>query len=142
LVLMAMFAIGGRSASAQTCTITTTPVSFGVYDVFATTPITSTGSLTYHCIGNVATITIWISKGLGTTNNPRQMVNGNNRLNYYLCQDVNCTILWGDMGYPTDYGPVRPGAGLVSLNVYGKIPAGQDVPAGTYTDTMLVEIDY
>jgi spore coat protein U-like protein len=144
-LLNAALAICGRSAAAQTaptCTITTTPVSFGVYNVFSNTPLTSTGSLTYHCTGNVPTITIWMSKGQGTTNNPRQMVSGTNRLNYYLCQDVSCATLWGDRGYPSDYGPVRPGTAWVSLNVYGSIPAGQDVPAGIYTDTMLVEIDY
>ena len=141
--LGAALVIGGRLASAQNCTITVTPVSFGVYDVFSTTPLSTTGSVTYLCTGNVRTITIWMSKGSGTTNNPRQMVGGTNRLSYYLCQDAACNTLWGDMAYPTDYGPVTPILRTnVTLPVYGRIPAGQDVPTGTYTDTVLVEIDY
>lgn len=146
-VLGAALIGGGRSASAQanqTCTITVTPVSFGIYNVFSTLPLTSTGSVTYYCGKKVSTITIWMSKGTyGTTNNPRQMASGTNRLNYYLCQDANCNTLWGDQAYPTDYGPLTPTTGQnVTLNVYGRIPVGQDVPAGTYTDTILVEIDY
>jgi len=145
-VLGAALVFGGRSASAQanqTCTIMVTSVPFGLYDVFSTGPLTTTGGVTYNCGAKVDTITIWMSKGLGTTNNPRQMVSGANYLNYYLCQDANCSTLWGDQSYPTDYGPVAPITKQnVTLTIYGKIPAGQDVPTGTYTDTILVEIDF
>jgi spore coat protein U-like protein len=66
------------------------------------------------------------------------------RLNYYLCQDANCNTLWGDKAYPSDSGPIttRPGNTTVSLPIYGVIPAGQDVSAGIYTDTVLVEVDF
>jgi len=145
-VLGAILTVGGSSAWAQTtktCTITVTPVSFGIYNVFSTLPLYSTGSVTYNCGAQVTSITIWMSKGLGATNNPRQMVSGANYLNYYLCQDANCNTLWGDQAYPTDYGPVAPITKQnVTLTIYGKIPAGQDVPTGTYTDTILVEIDF
>ena len=148
-VLGAMVVISGRSASAQTCTVTVTPVSFGLYNVFSTTALTSTGTVTYNCTnrtGAADTITIWMSKGLGTTNNPRQMSGGINSLSYYLCQDANCNKLWGDKGYPYDSGPITIPAGSVnltaSLPIYGKITAGQDVPTGAYTDIILVEVDY
>jgi spore coat protein U-like protein len=147
-VLGAMVVISGRSASAQTCTVTVTPVSFGLYNVFSTTALTSTGTVTYSCTNQTYgadTITIWMSKGLGTTNNPRQMSGGIHSLNYYLCQDVACSKLWGDMGFPYDSGPITIPARTnlaASLPIYGKIPAGQDVPTGSYTDTILVEIDF
>jgi spore coat protein U-like protein len=147
-VLGAALVFSGRSASAQTCTITVTPVSFGLYNVFATTALTSTGTVTYNCTNptnGADTITIWMSKGLGTTNNPRQMVSGTNRLNYYLCQDANCGKLWGDKGFPYDSGPITIPARTnltASLPIYGRIPAGQDVSTGAYTDTMLVEVDF
>jgi spore coat protein U-like protein len=141
-VLSAALVVGGRSASAQNCTITLTTVPFGIYDVFSSAPLHSTGSLTYHCSGGVATITIWMSKGSGTTNNPRQMVGGTDRLNYYLCQDASCNTLWGDKVYPSDFGPIAPGNGNVTLPIYGVIPAGQDVSAGIYTDTVLVVLNF
>ena len=147
LVLDAMLVVGGRSASAQanqSCTIAVTPVAFGVYDVFAPGALYSTGSVTYSCGQQVNTITIWMSKGLGATNNPRQMASGANRLSYYLCQDANCATLWGDAQYPSDYGPVGLNRNnrTATLYVYGKILPGQDVPTGTYTDSILVEIDF
>jgi len=85
-------------------------------------------------------------QGERTTNNPRQMTGAIDRLNYYLCQDANCTKLWGDKSYPSDSGPITIPAGTVNLSVslpiYGMIPAGQDVSAGIYTDTVLVEVDF
>jgi len=146
-VVGAGLVVGGRSAWAQApnCTITASTLSFGVYDVFSSAPLYSTGSVTYHCTGRADTITIWMSKGNGTTNNPRQMLGGTDRLNYYLCQDANCGKLWGDKGFPYDSGPITIPARTnlaASLPIYGKIPAGQDVPTGSYTDTILVEIDF
>ena len=148
-VVGAGLVVGGRSAWAQApnCTITVTPVSFGLYNVFSTTALTSTGSVTYNCTnrtGAADTITIWMSKGMGSTNNPRQMFSGINSLSYYLCQDANCNKLWGDQAYPSDSGPINTRAGntTVSLPIYGVIPAGQDVSAGTYTDTILMEVDF
>jgi spore coat protein U-like protein len=72
------------------------------------------------------------------------MLRGTDRLNYYLCQDANCSKLWGDKMYPSDSGPINVPAGnvTVALPIYGVIPAGQDVPAGTYTDTILIEVDF
>ena len=145
-VLGAALVLGGRSVSAQanqTCTISVTPVSFGLYDVFSTGPLTTTGGVTYNCGAKVDTITIWMSKGLGTTNNPRQMASGADRLNYLLCQDASCNTLWGDQSYPSDYGPVAPITGRnVNLPVYGRILPGQDVPTGSYADTVLVVIQF
>ena len=143
-VLGAMLAIGGRSASAQTCTLTVTPVAFGIYNVFSTTSLASTGTVTCQCTPRTAmSITVWMSKGNGTTNNPRQMASGANQLGYYLCQDASCNKLWGDKQYPSDSGPITPpNSGTVSLPIYGTIPAGQDVPVGAYSDTVLVEVDF
>jgi spore coat protein U-like protein len=147
-VLGAALVFSSRSASAQTCTITVTPVSFGLYNVFSTTSLSSTGTVTYNCTNQTYaadTITIWISKGNGTTNNPRQMFSGINSLNYYLCQDVACSKLWGDKGYPYDSGPIIIPARTnvtASLPIYGTITAGQDLPTGVYTDTILVEVDF
>jgi spore coat protein U-like protein len=146
-VLGAALVVGARPASAQasqTCTIAVTPVPFGIYDVFSTVPLNTTGSVTYSCGPQVDTITIWMSKGLGVTNNPRQMASGADRLNYYLCQDANCATLWGDQSYPTDYGPIALNRTnrTATLYVYGKILPGQDVPTGNYADTILVVIQF
>ena len=33
-------------------------------------------------------------------------------------------------------------AGSGNVSVYGRIPAGQAVPAGTYTDTVVITLDF
>ena len=135
---------GSASAQTNTCTISATSVSFGTYDVFSTTDLTSTGSVTFNCHPKGPGIRVWLSKGLNApTNAPRKMASGGNLLNYDLCQDANCSTRWGDSTYPTEYGPVdAPNNKDVTLTVYGRIPAGQDVPAGTYTDRVTVTIDF
>jgi spore coat protein U-like protein len=133
---------GERPASAQNCSVSTTSISFGVYDVFSTVPLASTGSLTLRCMF-ASTAAVWLGKGNAMTNNPRQMASGVNRLSYNLYVDANHTAIWGDPNpnhrdvavswwwwWPT------------TVTVYGLIPAGQDVPAGSYTDTVTVTINF
>jgi spore coat protein U-like protein len=139
----ALFLGEGSTKAQATCTISTTSVAFGIYDVFTTTDLASTGSVTYYCRHRPANITVWLGKGLyGLTNNPRQMASGTNRLNYNLFLDANHTQIWGDPS-PYRYGPITPpNRTYVTLTVYGLIPAGQDVPAGTYTDSATVTINF
>jgi spore coat protein U-like protein len=75
-VMVVVTALGAGRAHAQwggTCTISTTLVSFGVYNVFRSSNLVSTGTISYTCRGDTA-------------------------------------------------------------NVYGFVPAEQDVPVGTYND--------
>jgi spore coat protein U-like protein len=141
-VLGATLVLGGRSASAQTCSISTTPVSFGMYDVFSAAPLASTGSLNYQCTWLVHQRTVYLSKGFAPTNNPRQMVSGANRLNYNLYLDAARTQIWGD---PNPYSFGDTGWDFfpnVTLTIYGSIPAGQDVPTGTYTDAIVATVNF
>ena len=130
-----------RLAFAQNCSVTTTSISFGVYDVFDTVPLASTGSLTIRCFW-APTVAVWLGKGNAPTNNPRQMASGANRLSYNLYLDAAHTAIWGDPS-PNHYD-----TGLVwwrspaTVTIYGLVPAGQDVPAGTYLDTVSVTINF
>lgn len=73
---------------------------------------------------------------VSTDPNPvRRMTDGNgNYLLYELYQDESNTIIWGN----TDQtGLSLTGTGSASnVNVHVKIPAGQNVPAGNYQDTV------
>lgn len=141
-ILDAALIIGGRSALAQTCTVTTTQVSFGIYNVFSTTDLASTGTVTYRCSGWVYQPSVYLSKGSATSNNPRQMVSGANRLNYNVYLDAAHTNIWGDPN-PFSY---RYNGWLhnadVTLTVYGLIPRLQDVSSGTYTDSIIATLNF
>ncbi len=69
------------------------------------------------------------------TNPVRRMTDGaGNYLLYELYQDESKTIIWGNTD---DTGLSLTGTGSASnINVYIKIPAGQNVPAGNYQDTV------
>jgi spore coat protein U-like protein len=69
------------------------------------------------------------------TNPVRRMTDGaGNFLLYELYQDESKTIIWGNTH---DTGLSLTGTGSASsINLYIKIPAGQNVPAGNYQDTV------
>jgi len=131
-----------RTAMAA-CTISATPVSFGTYNVFSSTPLDSTGSVIFNC-DNRANITITLNNGGATTFNPRRMLNGSEPLNYNLYRDAARTAIWGDGtgGTQVYSDPRTPRNQNVTLTVYGRIPAGQDVSVGTYTNTVTATINF
>jgi spore coat protein U-like protein len=140
LVLLLLWS--GRAEAAH-CTISTTPVSFGSYDVFASTPTDTTGTVSFTCNGN-ADVTITLSKGGSSTFNPRTLNGGADTLNYNLFRDAARTTIWGDgTGSTATYTLLNtPNNTAQNLTIYGRIPAAQDVRAGTYTDSVTVNIDF
>lgn len=125
------------------CSISTTGVSFGPYNVFDTAPADSTGSVRYQCTGSVGILTISLGPGSGGTYQPRRMVSGTNTLNYNLYLDAARVLLWGDGSGGTSWFTAAAASGkAVTVTVFGRIPAAQDVAAGTYTDTIVVTIQF
>lgn len=138
---------GSRPAAAISCTWrATTAVAFGNYDVFSGTPDDATGSVTYRCTAvQGASITIDLSTGGSGTYSPRRMTRaGVETLDYNLYLNATRTQVWGNAtGGTLRYGPiVPPNGGNNLINIYGRIPAGQDKSAGNYTDTIVATINF
>ncbi len=131
-------------AQAPSCTISVTSVAFGNYNVFTTTPDDSTGTITYRCNSNAANISITLSDGSSTTFNPRTLRKGSEVLDYNLYRNAARTTIWGNgTGGTSIYTRTNPpNNSNVSLTVYGRIPAQQDVSAGNYTDTVSAVINF
>lgn len=131
-------------ARAGTCTISSaTPVALGGYDVFDASPLDSTGVITYECTGVVGgdTVQIALDAGSSGTFAARTMTAGAETLAYNLYLDAARTAVWGDgTGGTSTYGPVAATEGQTSVTVYGRAPAGQDVAAGSYSDTVVVTL--
>jgi len=130
-------------ARAATCTVSATPVAFGVYPPFSVAPTTSTGTTTVHCVAGAASIVIALSTGGGSTYANRRMSNGASNLTYQLYSDAAHTMIWGD----GTAGTVTVSAHVASnstnnYTVYGQIPALQGVRPGAYTDTITVTVTY
>ena len=125
------------------CTISTTPVSFGSYNVFSATPLDTTGTVTYRC-GTERNIRITLNRGGAATFNPRRMLKGSEALNYNLYRDAARTTIWGDgTGGTQVYSDANPPNNQnVTVNIFGRIPAGQDVTAGSYANTITATINF
>jgi spore coat protein U-like protein len=133
------------SASAAQCTITTTPVNFGSYNVFATAPLDSTGRITLNCNGGAKNVWVGITSGGAPSVGTRRMVKGGEQFLYNLYRDAARTALWSDGtggGGSVHIEPDPPNHKDMPITVFGRIPASQDVSAGTYADTVTVIVNY
>jgi spore coat protein U-like protein len=145
--LLAVAVLGAICAARveAACTITVSSgVSFGTYNIFGGTPLDSTGQLSWRCsFFTFPTVRITLTKGGSTTYNPRRMRSGSETLNYNLFTDSARTVVWGDGTEGTAaYSRQYPGWGLITVSVYGRVPAAQDAAVGNYTDTVTVVVNF
>jgi spore coat protein U-like protein len=86
---------------------------------------------------------VWI--GLKSTNNASTAglgtlsVSGNN-LPYTMYQNSGFTIVWGNL-QTNGLSPAVDGT-VHTYPIYAQIPSGQNLPAGTYQDTITVTVHY
>lgn len=132
------------------CSIRATPVAFGNYDGFSPAPSDTTGTLTIACSADVvkAAVTLSASSTSGTFN-PRRMKRegGKDFLSYNLYRDPARTTILGDGSGGTTLISLKRPPGIPrpwseTITIYGRIPGGQDVPAGVYVDTLTATIDW
>lgn len=122
------------------CTVSTTGVAFGTYDVFATSADDANGSIRVRC-DTASTVTVQIGRGSAPTFAPRAMRQGPLVLNYNLYRNSARTTVWGDGTAGTSTLVLSVNANQTrTQTVFGRVPALQDVPAGGYTDTVVVTI--
>ena len=156
LVLTAGSAFAGTATSnmavsatvSPNCTIAAGALAFGAYDPIvanAAVPLPGTAIINVTCT-NAASTTITLDQGLnpagGSTNAAplRQMSAGGSFLSYALFQDNAYSVTWGNTA---GTGEAYTGTGVLgSVTVYGQVAAGQNVPSGTYQDTVVATITF
>jgi spore coat protein U-like protein len=143
-LLVAVLRPSEAAAQSPSCTISATSVNFGNYNVFNGSNLDSTGTITYRCNSTAANITIGLTKGAGSTFNPRRMSKGAEVLGYNLFRNAARTNIWGDgtSGTAVYFRANPPNNSNVNVTVYGRIPAGQDVSAGSFSDTVTAVINF
>jgi spore coat protein U-like protein len=130
------------------CTISAGALAFGTYDPVsanAAADLTGTATLTVACTSG-GSATIDLDQGLhaaggSTATVPlRQLDDGAaHDLAYFLYQDANRSTVWGAAAASAAY----TGTGAAtSVTVYGKVTAGQNVPAASYSDTVVATINF
>jgi len=121
-------------------------ISFGPYDTLSVNDTPSTGSITVSCDQSPPpTVTVQIGPGTSGTFLPRrlQRAGGGGSLGYYLYADAGISQVWGDGtgGTVAPSNRVFKNAPWVAT-VYGRIPAGQDVMVGSYSDALTITIQF
>jgi spore coat protein U-like protein len=141
-----------QAAVAFTCTVSATGVAFGTYNPLNPAGDSAVGSWTVICnaIGSgSATVAGTLTLSTGSSGNyaTRTMLSGTNTLKYniYLTSGHTQVIGDGSAGTfaPSDSGTVTAGQVYqVTGSMYGFMPALQDIPAGNYTDSIIVTVTY
>lgn len=123
---------------AATCNVSTQGVSFGAYDVFSTQQLDGAGTIGVSC--DVSTThSISLSPGAGSYAG-RTMASGAHTLTYNLYRDATRTSVWGDGTSGT--ATVGGTATSESISLYGRIPAQQNKPVGSYSDSITVTLTF
>lgn len=140
--LLAALCAAGASRAAPGCSnISSTPVAFGTYNPVSATPTDSTGGFSYFCPGALAPM-ISINAGTSGTFSPRTMTSALDVLNYNLYADAARTLVWGDGTGGTVTVPGVVSTKPYTSNIYGRVFAQQSVGAGSYSDNLIVTINF
>lgn len=127
------------------CSVVTTPLNFGNYDPVsanAATPADATTVIQVYCTSGTP-VTVGLDNGLYAVGAARNM-NGpaSDRLGYQLYKDAGRATIWNT----TNLNSGTSTSKLIPINsgftAYGRVAAGQDVRAGSYTDTIQVTVNY
>ena len=123
-------------------TLTGGTINFTAYVPDAIADNDSQGTISVRCTkGTPVTISMDAGQGSGATEAIRKLTSANDKLNYSIYTDSSRSDLWGS---GTDKVSTF-GDGLLStttLDVYGRIIAGQDVKPGSFSDTVTVTLGY
>lgn len=125
----------------NTCIVAASPLAFGNYDPTSGTATDSTNTISVTCTASVP-YTVALNQGThGSSVTARLMQLSSDTLPYALYSNAGRTTNWGEsVGVDTVAGT---GSGILQTHtVYGRIPAGASVPAGAYTDTVTVTVNY
>jgi len=126
------------------CTVSVPDLSFGAYASNSPTPVLGQTTISLHCgAGQTAELSLDAGTGPGRSTSNRRMEGAGavGRISYGLYQDPGRTIHWGDRS-GRDTLEVETTGALQSIPIYGQIPAGQREQAGTYSDTITIQVVY
>jgi spore coat protein U-like protein len=140
----------GVSASvSNNCTISAAALSFGAYDpgvANASTPLDASANLTVQCtLGSSASIELGQGSNADAASSDaaplRRLADGAGHfLSYALDQDGAHAVSWGNT---SGTGHAYSGVGTSEqVSVYGRIAPAQNVPAGSFTDSVVATINF
>ena len=125
---------------ARACIINVTGVNFGAYHVFSNVALDSAGNIDINCPNGVG-YNITLSAGNGTYEQ-RILSSGAYSLNYNLYTAADRVFGWGDASSGSASVSGSGAGAPVNHVVYARTPPNQNVPAGGYSDTISIMINF
>jgi spore coat protein U-like protein len=137
--------LGVSATVTNNCTISTAPLAFGSYDpvvAHASANLDGSGTVSVACTKG-ATSTIGLGLGSNASGSTRRMNDGStNYLTYELYSDSGRTTVWGNAGGSLYNPGAAPSKVARDFTVYGRVASNQDVPAGSYNDTVVATVNF
>jgi spore coat protein U-like protein len=145
LMVVAMVAMAGMAMAATktnnlevtasvaaSCSITSVAdIAFGAYDPTSGSNLDAAGNMVFRCVKNT-TYNTYIT---GT----RTMVAGGDTLNFDLYTDAGRSSAFPSTA---GSGTSAPSLAPITTNIYGRIPASQDVGVNSYARTLVATVEY
>lgn len=120
------------------CALNGGTLNFGQYISGQAQPLDAVGQINYsNCVGD---LTFELDLGQNGNASTRQMGLGTARLRYQLYRDTARTAVWGTGTTAQAVRLFIPQNGR--LDVFGRIPGGQGVADGTYTDVVNITLTF
>lgn len=125
------------------CLVSAGNLGFGTYNPIGGSGLNGTSTITVTCTLGTG-YNVQLDPGAnGGSVTTRQMIrtSGTEVLNYSLYRDAGRTLNWGQTDNTDTLSST--GTGLSQGHtVYGSIPASENVPTGSYSDTVNVTVSY
>ena len=134
--LVVAFGLTGP-ASGATCHVTPQAISFGLFDPLGGPTVDGVGTVNVSCDVPV-NFAVGLSAGNGTFED-RRMLSGAAQLRYNVYTNASRSVIWADGIAGSS---VSANGTNVDLTMYGQIAAGQNAPAGTYIDSLVITVSY
>lgn len=133
--ILSLFVLCLSLNSQATCTLSVPSVDFGSYDILSSSPTQSSFIIGVQCSPS-QTITLYTTGGNTTNYSARYLLDSAlDQLSYNIYLDSARTVVWGGTTLSGAYsGPSG------NITFYTNIPAHQNVPAGVYTDSLIIRL--
>ena len=132
------------------CSVNGNAISFGAYVPTASGDIKVAADISVTCkafVLGVISYEIHLGPGVYGSVTDRKMSNGSSLLSYNIYTNTGRTIIWGNgtggTGMMSDSYLLLLGASRTeTVSMYGKLVAGQNVSAGSYSDIIVASVIY
>lgn len=144
-LLLAMLMLSPRAeALLAICTTSSTGVAFGSYNPVSASPVFASGTVTVTCsgLGLLVSYRILMSGGGSGNVASRRMSAGARVLPYNIFTSSAYTTIWDNVTGVSGSFLISLGNNSFSHPVYGRILAQQPASAGSYTDSVVITVDY